>query len=998
MIKQLRVRFKEFSDGKLVVVTEDQEEIIVRCNDSQKREIHTLSKHLDIDSTLNLLYCHLTESGEYATDMIVYEPDYLIDISALAECFRPYGSHPLNYTLSRIKTSENTRHLLLGNAANFFMDELVNESSDRPVEYLSVLKKLFKISPFEYTSCEDLNDMKMEKDFFDMTFRQFNYIKYIVKTVFPKENIDISKIILEPSFICGALGVQGRLDILLQDYSAFVELKSGKGIEDFRTGNFLQSAINHYTQMILYLAVLEYNLELKDEDVRSFLLYSKYPVLSKEKHSHEHLQEAISLRNAIVATEYSVQKKNTTGYTQFVLSHLNSENLNTAKISGKFFDNYLRPQIDQFGITLAMLNSLEQTYFLRVYTFIVKELWLSKSGEKEYEGIKRASNLWSASSDEKKEAGELLYDLEIKDNQASSEEHFISLSIPEYDDFYLPNFRCGDAVVLYERNGPEDDVNKKQVFKGAIESIDNNGIRIRIRARQRNLHVLPVTSLYAVEHDYMDTVYTGMIKGLSFFAQANQDRKDLLLGKRNPDFDNNFQLSVVGCQLSDDISRVAAKAMAAKDFFLLIGPPGTGKTSLALKKILESCLENKTGNILLLAYTNRAVDEICKTLSGMEGAIPFIRIGSELNCALEYKKHLLDTKLKSCNRRSDVKGIISQCPVFVGTVASISNKMELFSLKQFDMAIIDEATQLLEPHLLGILSVRNKNGENAVRRFVLIGDHKQLPAVVLQTKEESRVLDESLIESGIEDLSSSLFERLYRKCKKIKLAQAYDQLSRQGRMHPVIAEFPSRYFYEGKLKCVGLPHQQQDVDELNNDLTLSWKDIIKSRLIFMSSKRTEKDKTDKINHEEALMAARLVMEFYNQSKISGEVFNPGSIGIITSYRNQIALIRKLLSDTGIPELSGIMTDTIERFQGSQKDIIIYSFCVNTQWQLKALPNLIEESGYLIDRKLNVALTRARKQLFILGNKTLLSQNNLYNNLLEHVEKCQFLASETFLIQ
>lgn len=97
-------------------------------------------------------------------------------------------------------------------------------------------------------------------------------------------------------------------------------------------------------------------------------------------------------------------------------------------------------------------------------------------------------------------------------------------------------------------------------------------------------------------------------------------------------------------------------------------------------------------------------------------------------------------------------------------VATLSAKTELFRLKTFDVALIDEATQILEPQLLGLLCMRSVAGGNAIGKFVLIGDHKQLPAVVLQSSEQSEVQDESLRAIGLCNLKDSLFELPLSEC------------------------------------------------------------------------------------------------------------------------------------------------------------------------------------------------------------------------------------------
>lgn len=971
----IRAAFRAWNGDLLCVEIPPDKRVFLQATAPQLQQIKEIEIALHEGSRLQLLNVKETDDNTLECEFIVFEPDYLIDISTLAECFRPFGHHPLNYVLSRFRTSENTRHILLGNAANYFIDELVNQKEEETVEYGAVLKRLFTISPFEFTACQDLKDKEMEQTFFTACKTQFDHIRRVIEQQFPAEGIDRADIIVEPSFISNLLGIQGRLDLMLQDFSAFVELKSGKGEEDFRSGKFRYSSPNHYTQMILYLAVMEFNLKLRHQDVRSYLLYSKYPVLSKEIHSRTRLGEALHLRNRMVALDYLVQYHNSVDYTDRVLSCIHAQRLNEKALSGRFFENYLAPQINAFPAMLQGLDETERSYFMRLYAFIVKEMWQAKVGEREYEGLSCSANLWNASEEEKMAAGEFLYGLKIEDNQADSERHAITLSIPEYGDHYMPNFRQGDAVVLYEWQ-PGRGLSERQVFKGSVEELAGSVIKVRLRYRQRNISVLPSEATYAIEHDYMDTVFAGMYKGLTAFAQANPERRALLLGRRMPEYNKQRLEADTDSPCKEPLDGILNKILSSEECFLLVGPPGTGKTSQALKRTVE-VLHREEKNMLLLAYTNRAVDEICSALVAIDEDIPFIRVGGELNCAPPYRNYLLDKKLKSCERRTEVQEMIEKTPIIVATVASAWSKPDLFRLKRFDMAIIDEATQLLEPHLLGILSIKDEQGRNAVERFVLIGDHKQLPAVILQTSAESEVKDEILQQAGLRNLNESLFERLYRAYRSSGWKHAFDMLHQQGRMHPAIEEFPSLFFYGGKLRTLGLPHQQEGAP-LHSPL--------KHRLVYFPSEQPANVGNHKANrHEAQIIAGYLtdLSDYYQQEGLSPDC---QSIGIITPYRNQIALIRKTLREAAIGNLPEIVIDTVERFQGGQKDIIIYSFCLNADWQLASLPNCTEEEGKPIDRKLNVVMTRARKQLVITGNKDFLMRNELYASLLRFIEK------------
>lgn len=979
-VQRMRVCF-QYADEQYLYVTPldevSEQPYLVRYNVPQiNEEFAETCKQLWRHAQVNLLDVAIDEAGILTPSFIVLEPDYLLDISSLAECFRDYGHHPANYFLSRLQPIENARPLLLGNIANLFLDEWIHAKSEE-IDYRTCMQKAFRRYPIELAACSDLRDKEKERQFFEDCKLHFDHIRETVNDTFHAAGYELDKTdaVLEPSYICEALGLQGRLDYMQRDMSSFIEMKSGKA-DEYAIRGKVEPKENNKVQMLLYQAVLQYSMGMDHRKVKAYLLYTRYPLLYPSRPSWAMVRRVIDLRNRIVADEYGIQLRNSLEYTSQKLEEINASTLNERGLKGRFWETYLRPSIDNFQSKLKALSALEKNYFYAVYNFITKELYTSKSGDVDYEGRTGAASLWLSTLAEKCEAGEIIYDLKIKENHAANEYRagltFTAGSERLHADTFLPNFRQGDAIILYERNRDTDNVTNKMVFKGNIEYLTENEIGIRLRSTQQNPSVLPAESLYAIEHDTMDTTFRSMYQGLYTYLSATQERRDLLLSQRPPRFDESLD-SLISCS-KDDFTRVALKAKAAQDYFLLIGPPGTGKTSCALKKMVETFHADKDAQILLLSYTNRAVDEICKSLASIAPAVDFIRVGNELSCDETYREHLIENELSSCNRRSEVYERIRNCRIIVGTVAAISGKPELFRLKHFDVAIIDEATQILEPQLLGILCARGEDGKNAIDKFVLIGDHKQLPAVVQQNTEQSAIYDESLLSIGLSNLKDSLFERLYRNCtaacSSSAIHRSYDMLCRQGRMHPEVALFANRAFYGGRLIPVGLPHQIEDSDTI-------------CRLAFYPSVPEKAGASAKINYSEARIVADLAVRIYEHHQ--SDFDESRTLGIITPYRSQIALIKKEIESVGIPALNRILVDTVERFQGSERDVIIYSFCVNYPYQLKFLSNLTEEEGVLIDRKLNVALTRARKQMFITGVPELLERNPLYKSLLKLIE-------------
>lgn len=906
--------------------------------------------------------------GVIIPELIIFQPDYLIDITSIANCFESYDDTPHAALINRLKTVEPTSAIHLGNLASQMLDE---ELHDTNRTYAETVTDFFRHNALSMAAATDISPA-----FHVEAQQQRQNIHIAVKETLAKEvgTFSASQALLEPSFFCEMLGMQGRMDLLQKDFRVLIEQKSGKGGFPQHNPDTPVYQEKHYVQMLLYMAMLHYGYKIDGQHIdnshiQSFLLYSKYcNGLVRLGAAPELLHKAIMLRNQITWCELSYADGGAE-----ILLQLTPDNLRRKNINERFWLEYIRPQLESVLAPIHQATETEKAYFMRMFRFVATEHIMSKMGTNTKENSGFATK-WHDTLTDKLLAGSIIHRLSIskmdhEDGRITS----LTLTAPSSDSAMSANFRIGDIVALYSyESNHEPDIRAGIVHRGTIStiSIDDTDIEIHIKLKSAQtddgIFKLRKGWQWAIEHDFYESTTTGMYRSLHMFLTAPDERKSLILGKRQPS--TNTKASLNGDY--GDFNQLVLRAKQANDMFMVIGPPGTGKTSFGLMNILkEAASDNK--DILLMAYTNRAVDEICSKLCHPDdGSLPydFARVGNALSCEECYRPYLLEEKCRDCRNIGDIRNLVSQTRIFVGTTTSISSSSTaLFKLKTFDLAIIDEASQILEPQLLGLLAAHNDGG-TAIRKFILIGDHKQLPAVVQQSEAESRVDEEILHSIGLTNCRNSLFERM------LTLFPAHSYLlHKQGRMHPAIAAFPNHAFYDGKLDIAGLPHQLEECGKV-------------PRVEFIDVKKPEHPVSDKVNENEASVIASIV---YDTWKEYGESFDAlQTIGVIVPYRNQITAIRKAIGRYGERKLQSITIDTVERYQGSQRDVIIYGFTVQYNYQLRFLTSstfLDATTKTLIDRRLNVALTRAKRREIIVGNSDILRANDIFRQLIEKSE-------------
>ena len=429
-------------------------------------------------------------------------------------------------------------------------------------------------------------------------------------------------------------------------------------------------------------------------------------------------------------------------------------------------------------------------------------------------------------------------------------------------------------------------------------------------------------------------------------------------------------------QLNDVQNEAVAKAMEQR-LTLIQGPPGTGKTHTAVR-ILQGWVKNSNAPILAVAESNIAVDNLLEGLLTL--GINAVRLGQPVKVRESLREATIDAKMENHRLRKDLDVILNlnedlsrKIPGMKGKDKGLAHRdlkkgwkdarkieqqmkddildnadvicatcigsgHQLLDGRRFPRILIDEATQATEPATL-VPIVRG------CKQLVLVGDHKQLPPTVISSRAE---------EMG---LNISLFERL------IELGINSTMLLKQYRMHPCIADFPSRQSYEGLL-CNGVSQQERPAP-----IGLIWPDF-ENPVAFLpvdGGEIVSPDGHSKANPTEAGWVLKMV-----DSILQGGDISPNEIGIITPYNGQVRVIHDLMETSGGMEKggkwNGVEVRSVDGYQGREKEVIILS-------AVRSNPE--GNVGFLDDsRRLNVALTRAKRGLVVIGDpKTLRNQRD-----------------------
>ncbi|MCW3787057.1 AAA domain-containing protein [Plebeiibacterium sediminum] len=609
--------------------------------------------------------------------------------------------------------------------------------------------------------------------------------------------------------------------------------------------------------------------------------------------------------------------------------------------------------------------------------------------EKEEDLIQYKRKMANTSVNERRKEGVCWYPLVVDRTKFDAGERLlIKVSRPkEHNHSHL--FQSGKLVSLFSNAGNNNE--QKYAVNGVVNQVRDNDMIITLNAdsepdwlRDGNLGV----QLLFDENSYLE-----MERALKIVLQPQDERlanlKHIILGSAEGELDDKglVELNFLNASQNKALNLI----YSAKDIAIVHGPPGTGKTTTMVESISFTLKTEK--QVLVCAPSNAAVDLLVEKLA--EKGLDVVRIGHPARVTEDVLKKTLDTRIAHHNNYKDLKAVKKQAEEYYQTAMKykrnfgheerqqrrlllqessklkkeaehleyyivndiLSNAQVIASTmvgasnyqirdRKFSTVFIDEAAQGLEPATWIPITKAN--------RVVLAGDHCQLPPTIKSFEAAKAGLDETLFE------------------KAIKRNKMDVMLQEQYRMHKDIMTFSSRYFYNDKLIA---NKEVENWKLFNEDLSVEFIDTAGCGYFEQVDSETKSS----FNREECELLQKHMNEYL--SNLEFNQLTNVSVGVVSPYKAQVNLLMETLKgiEESYEQLKPVVAvNTIDSFQGQERDVIYISLVRS---------NEKGDIGFLKDiRRMNVAITRARKKLVIIGDSATVGQHDFYSKFLDFVNE------------
>ncbi|WP_268036654.1 AAA domain-containing protein [Algoriphagus sp. PAP.12] len=592
----------------------------------------------------------------------------------------------------------------------------------------------------------------------------------------------------------------------------------------------------------------------------------------------------------------------------------------------------------------------------------------------------------------KKKEGITWYPVQVKKSKIGMGERLL-VEIEKLDHHQASSFQSGKSVSFFSNQ--EGYLSAEFRVNGVINTVKKDMMVVTLQADE--LPEWMEGSKLGVDLLFDEASYREMEYALKQVIKGDTPRinefKEILLGDQAPKFNSLARIEKEILNFSQN--QACLKLSEAQDVAIIHGPPGTGKTTTLIQAILEAAEDRKS--ILVCAPSNAAVDLLVEKLT--DQGVSTLRLGHPARVEEKILNQTLDAKTVQHDSYRDLKKLRKEIDQYlklakqfkrnfgkeerrqrqllfdeVGRIREAARHLEEyisydifqktqvfactlvgashFQLKgmTFDVVFIDEAAQGLEAATwIPILKAK---------KIVFAGDHLQLPPTIKSYEASQSGLAETLMEKVIS-----------RKPEVAELLQV------QYRMKSEIMGFSNSYFYKGKLEAA--PNTEDHFFE--NEPVLEWIDTAGAGY----TDRQEEDSLSTFNPEEGAFSSRYLEDLIKRIGVGKFKENKWTIGLIAPYSAQVRYLRNLIFESydypNLRAFSDLVTiDTVDGFQGQERDLMLISLTRS---------NDRGEIGFLADeRRMNVALTRAKRKLVLVGDSSTLAINPFFDSILQYFEE------------
>ena len=754
----------------------------------------------------------------------------------------------------------------------------------------------------------------------------------------------------ETFLLAPEVGLKGRLDFYMRAVSgdALLELKTGKATAQLPKRE-------HRWQVFGYQTLLTVRQPPERRKPAATLLYSGTPGQAEGYTiplTARDLHRVLELRNLLALTHASGVVPPPPGGKKCARCALRPACARASALLG------WEPPPDEAqsageAVALEPRDSAETAaWFARMYELLRQE---ARAAEAEGQA------LWRQTPQQRRAAGLALGGLALRGEprQTASGEWEYTFGCEN-----LSELREGDAILL-----SDGDPVGGAIVTGSILRLDDHSVTVWTPER--------IQRPALIDRYGSDVTHDRTVRNLWRWLAVAPRLRALVAGQRAPTFaqvdEQPADATPLPSSFNDEQRRAVERALAARDFLLIQGPPGTGKTAVVAEIARRAVARGQ--RVLLAAFTNQAVDNALARIvesvesigegdEGEEREVVAARLGHALSVApgsQRWRLVELARRAALAAGRSEasapewqpdpaeLRAALLRARVVAATTATWSAERydDVGEPLEFDLAIVDEATQLTTPSLLGALRF--------ARSFILVGDERQLPPLVMSK------------EASAAGLGRSLFAELLERWGE----DASVALKKQYRMAPAICGFASQTFYGGELVAAGQAATARLALRLDPAEPLAPALDPARPLALLDVAPFDGERGTRVSEAQSEVARRLILALL-RGGVGAE-----RIGVIAPYRAQVAALRRRLAASGGAD---VVVDTVDRFQGAEREVILFSFggvSAATGWGGRGLEFLADP------RRLNVALTRAQRKLLILGDRRALEQAPLLRRLVAY---------------